>query len=105
MISRDDLTQIVACSLLPGAPELIQEAAGMVADAILAEYAVVKLPESSHIDEHGTSWHGVDGRVLARVANETIWAADDLLDADDAVEEASALLAAARSARLFEARR
>ncbi|TWH36414.1 hypothetical protein L612_009300000010, partial [Rhodococcus rhodochrous J38] len=79
--------------------------AGNIAHAILDQHAVVKLPEPSHIDERGTSWHAESGRVLATTANDDVWCGDDLLDADDAIEEGSAMLAAARMARLHGVRR
>ncbi|MCB8909016.1 hypothetical protein KUG88_02550 [Rhodococcus rhodochrous] len=104
MISHDELTHIVASGLMPDAPELVLATAGMVARAILDQHAVVKLPEPSHVDEQGTSWHAESGRVLATASNADVWCGDDLLDADDAIEESSAMLAAARMARLHDAR-
>ncbi|WP_432679195.1 hypothetical protein ACRAJ3_09860 [Rhodococcus pyridinivorans] len=104
ILSRDELADLIADRLMPAATEFVMGPAIELANAILHRYAVVKLPESSHIDEHGVSWNSADGRPLATVANDDVWVGDDILDADAAEEEGLALLAAARAARAFQVR-
>ncbi|UPK64941.1 hypothetical protein MYP14_06205 [Rhodococcus pyridinivorans] len=104
MLSRDELADLIADRLMPAAAELVMGPAIELANAILEGHVVAKLPESSHIDEHGVSWCSADGRPLATVANEDVWAGDDILDADAAEGEGLALLAAARAARAFQVR-
>ena len=104
MLSRDELADLIAEQLMPAAAEFVMGTAIELADAILRGHVVAKLPESSHIDEHGVSWCSADGRPLATVANEDVWAGDDILDADAAEEEGLALVAAARAARAFQVR-
>ncbi len=102
MLSRDELADLIAERLMPFATEFVMGPAIDLANAILHRHVVAKLPESSHIDEHGVAWNSKEGRPIATVANEDVWVGDDILDADDAEEEGLALLAAARAARAFE---
>lgn len=101
MIGRDELAGIIARHLLPKQPDLIYQEALGIADVVLTEYTLVKLPESTSVDEFGVTWYAADGHPIVTVVNADLVAGDDLLSADEGEEEGRALLAAVRAARAF----
>lgn len=99
MIGREELGVLIAEVMMPGAPGLVLDEAVRISDAILEKHAIVELPVLSYEDDQGISWDSDDGVPLATASGEVVWVHDDMLEVDEAVEWAGALLAAARAAR------
>ena len=99
MKTVDQVAAVVAEELMPGAPEWVRQTATGVALALLKEHAVAELPPAALQDVSGVLWQAPDGLELVRVSGDMLWIDDDILTPDQAVELASALLAAAQLAR------
>lgn len=98
MTSRVALTDLVACALMPDAPALVWETAQRVADAILADHAVVDLPDPTVDDEDGAVWLAGDGHEIAVAEGLDVWVRGEPLSEAEVVEMAAGLLAANRLA-------
>lgn len=98
-MTPEQLTAVIADTLMPGAPEMVADPASQITRTLLKRNAVVELVAPTSEDEDGTTWNACDGYELVKVAHGVLWVGDDILTAEDAEETAGALLAAARLAR------
>ncbi|MGX6513284.1 hypothetical protein [Rhodococcus sp. SJ-2] len=98
MRTVEQVAQVVAETLMPDDSGLVFDTAEAVASDLLEGHAVVELPFAALQDLSGVIWQAPDGLELVRVSGDMLWIDDDILTPDQAVELASALLAAARLA-------
>lgn len=98
MKSVQQVADLVAEVLMPGAPGLVESTAVGVAVELINRHAVVELPAPSLKDAAGVTWQAPDGLELVRAAHGSVWVDDDILTPDQAIELAAGLLAAARLA-------